>query len=185
MSFEDYFDSEIAGAESHVEHEEVQLVCFLVSGTEYGFPILQVKEIVRYEGLLSLPGLNHPIEGVIDLRSQIIPVMKLAKRFDLNAEEKPAGKIMILRLPDNNFIGAMVDDITKIITVNAAAILNVRQSMMSSATRNIKGIIKIDDKHNIILADAGTLLTTAELDLLKNINIQQSQPEREATAIVD
>lgn len=68
--------------------EGVQYVVFLINKQLYAFYVEEVVEILRVPTITSIPGINSVIEGVINLRGTIIPVLNLHKRFQLPIPEK-------------------------------------------------------------------------------------------------
>ena len=64
-----------------------QFVVFQLSKEEYAVPISQVKEIIRYKGATKLPSTPEYMEGIINLREKIIPVIDLAGKFVLQTEK--------------------------------------------------------------------------------------------------
>ena len=66
---------------------EVQLVIFSLGSEEYGVDIMQVKEIVNYKEPVKVPNTPNFIEGIINLRSEIIPIINLKKRFSIAGDQ--------------------------------------------------------------------------------------------------
>src|SRR3954447_17279023 len=72
------------GNQNHQSHGELlQLVSFHVGGEEFGLDILRVQEIIRVQQLTRVPNSPDFVEGVINLRGKVIPVIALRKRFGL------------------------------------------------------------------------------------------------------
>lgn len=66
---------------------EMQLVIFSLGNEEYGVDIMQVKEIVTYKEPVKVPNTPKFVEGIINLRGEIIPIVNLKKRFNIPGEE--------------------------------------------------------------------------------------------------
>ena len=64
--------------------KEIQVVIFRLGGEQYGLEISQAREIIRMQAITPMPKAPDFIEGIINLRGQIIAVMDLAKRFNLS-----------------------------------------------------------------------------------------------------
>jgi len=94
------------------------LVVFKVSGQPFGLPITRIKEINRVGNLSEVPGMPDFVEGVLDLRGDVIPVVSLCKRLGLNPSEgsEEDGRILVVEL-DDSFLGFMVDDVTGVMEV--------------------------------------------------------------------
>ena len=100
-----------------MQRKERQLVVFNLGQEEYGVDILQVKEIKRLTEITRVPNAPDHVEGVINLRGNIIPVVDLHKRFELGTvEATDESRIVIVN----------VQDITVGITVDAVGSNNVR-----------------------------------------------------------
>lgn len=95
-----------------------QLVVFTLGAEEYGVPIKLVQEIIRYTEPRPIPGSPHGVEGVINLRGRIIPVVELRARFSASGERSPESKIVIVELPDTT-VGVIVDEVKEVLTVSA------------------------------------------------------------------
>ena len=67
--------------------KEMQIVVFTLNGEICGVDASQVKEIVKFEGLAKMPKMPKFIEGIINLRGMVIPVVNLSKRFSLGELE--------------------------------------------------------------------------------------------------
>ena len=63
--------------------ELTQLVSFMLSEEEYGVEVLKVREIIRMPGITKMPNTPHHMEGIINLRGKVIPIISMRKRFGL------------------------------------------------------------------------------------------------------
>lgn len=95
-----------------------QLVVFTLGAEEYGVPITLVQEIIRYTAPRPIPGSPSHVEGVINLRGRIIPVVDLRSRFGAYGDRPEEAKIVIVELPDAT-VGVTVDEVKEVLTVNA------------------------------------------------------------------
>ena len=94
---------------NHVEG--VQFVVFSIHNQLYSFLIEEVVEILRVPTITSIPGIHPVIEGVINLRGNIIPVVNLHKRFNLAKPEKHKKNRIVIVQGKNENIGLMVEDV--------------------------------------------------------------------------
>jgi purine-binding chemotaxis protein CheW len=62
--------------------ELIQMVSFMLADEEYGVEVLKVREIIRMPTITKIPNTPHYIEGIINLRGKVIPIMSMRKRFD-------------------------------------------------------------------------------------------------------
>ncbi|MFN8110554.1 MAG: chemotaxis protein CheW [Thermoleophilia bacterium] len=95
-----------------------QLVVFTLGAEEYGVPIKLVQEIIRYTEPRPIPGSPHGVEGVINLRGRIIPVVDLRAKFSSMGERAAESKIVIVELTDTT-VGVIVDEVKEVLTVRA------------------------------------------------------------------
>ncbi|NLY79524.1 MAG: purine-binding chemotaxis protein CheW [Lysinibacillus sp.] len=89
----------------------VQYVVFLINKQLYAFYVEEVVEILRVPIITSIPGINSVIEGVINLRGSIIPVLNLHKRFRLPEPEKHKKNRIVIVQGKNENIGLMVEEV--------------------------------------------------------------------------
>jgi purine-binding chemotaxis protein CheW len=94
-----------------------QLVVFTLGAEEYGVPITLVQEIIRYTPPRPIPGSPSHVEGVINLRGRIIPVVDLRSRFGAFGDRPEESKIVIVELPETT-VGVTVDEVKEVLTVN-------------------------------------------------------------------
>ncbi|HWH15938.1 MAG TPA: chemotaxis protein CheW [Miltoncostaeaceae bacterium] len=94
-----------------------QLVVFTLGAEEYGVPITLVQEIIRYTAPRPIPGSPGHVEGVINLRGRIIPVVDLRSRFGAFGDRPEEAKIVIVELPDAT-VGVTVDEVKEVLTVS-------------------------------------------------------------------
>ena len=94
-----------------------QLVVFTLGAEEYGVPITLVQEIIRYTAPRPIPGSPPHVEGVINLRGRIIPVVDLRSRFGAFGERPEEAKIVIVELSEAT-VGITVDEVKEVLTVS-------------------------------------------------------------------
>jgi purine-binding chemotaxis protein CheW len=101
--------------------ELVQLTAFRVGEEEYVVDIMRVREIIRPLPITKVRKGPTFVEGVINLRGEVIPVIDLRRRFELPAEETPTRKIVILTV-EGRVLGLVVDAVTEVVRVTRSAI---------------------------------------------------------------
>jgi purine-binding chemotaxis protein CheW len=93
-----------------------QLVVFALAGEEYGVPITVVQEIIRYSDPRPIPGSPSHVEGVINLRGRIIPIVDLRSRMGLGGVRSDDSTIVITEVEDL-VVGVVVDEVREVLTV--------------------------------------------------------------------
>jgi len=148
---------------------EEQFVVFRLGGQDYGLPIAAVEEIARRpDHMTRLPKAPKFIDGVINLRGTVVPVIDLRHRFDLAPGElKPAERILVVGIGATR-AGFMVDDVLEIRRVPTDAIhrapeLSPEQMRLIGRVANLEGRM-------ILLVDPGELLDRSEAGQLAGLD---------------
>ena len=132
--------------------EDRQVVVFQLNGQGYGIDIGTAKEIIRCQAVTRVPGVPDSVEGVINLRGEVIPVIDLHKRFGLQAwEQTEDARIIVVEVGDDT-IGVFVDAVSEVLRIPRSAI-EVPSSLISSTSSSdyIDGIAKVADDLLIML----------------------------------
>lgn len=104
---------------------DVNLACFEVRGQLYAVPVTNVREIVRFMEITPLPNAPELIEGVIDLRGAVIPVMDLAKVLNRGVGDAGArARIVVLQI-DGLVFGLWVDAATEVLSADAGQLADL------------------------------------------------------------
>jgi purine-binding chemotaxis protein CheW len=153
--------------------ENSKLVVFTLENNEkiyeYGIPIEQVHEITRQGKTIAMPGMPVFVEGIMKLRSSVIPIIDLKKRFGLGATtEKDTTRIVVITI-DNKKCGIVVDDVSEIIPIAAENMEDAPSVSGGISSNYIIGIGKVDDRL-IIALDMNKILTETEEKELVNAN---------------
>jgi len=162
-----------AGAE-----EEEQFVTFRLAGEEYGVPIGAVQEIVRVPAELTrVPKVASFMEGVVNLRGMVLPVVDQRRRFGLDhADRNDRQRIMVLTL-NGVRTGFIVDSVTEVLKIAAKAIERAPE-LSDEQARLIRRVANLEaQKRIILLLDPSDLLDAGEIDTLRNGGVPASAPE--------
>jgi purine-binding chemotaxis protein CheW len=130
---------------------ELQLILFNLGNTLYGIPIEQVSEINRLEEITPLPKAPQFIEGVINLRGNVVPVIDLRKRFGMKSVERTNKNKIIILLVGKRLFGTIVDSVHEVITLTRD---NIEPSLPTASglkAEFINSIGKYNEKLIIIL----------------------------------
>ncbi|MDD2482457.1 MAG: chemotaxis protein CheW [Lutispora sp.] len=147
---------------------ETQFVVFKLGKEEYGVDIMQVKEIVSYKEPVKVPNTPNFIEGIINLRSEIKPIVNLKKRFNINGESIDEETRIIVMNIDSKQVGFIVDDASEVITISDDNIEAAPDIIAGVDRRYITGIGKVNDRI-LILLDLDKLLSVKEIESLEAI----------------
>ncbi|MDD2421686.1 MAG: chemotaxis protein CheW [Heliobacteriaceae bacterium] len=144
---------------------EIQLVVFGLGSEEYGVPIMQVKEIIRLITSTKIPQSPDFVEGVINLRGNVIPVIDLKKRFGLPLSETTVNTRIIVVNIGEHTVGVVVDAVTEVLRLSLSAVEPPPPMMSGISIDYIKGVGKVEDRL-LILLDLDKILSEKEQALL-------------------
>jgi len=148
--------------------ESMQLVGFAIGRELFGVDILKVREIIRDASITSIPNSPDFVEGVINLRGNIIPVIDLRMRLNLLKHEKSEEKIWILILEiEGRITGFRVDSVTKVLKILVRSIEPPPEIVTAGLeSQYIDGVCDIDGRL-LILLDFARILHVDEIKRLK------------------
>lgn len=130
---------------------EEQLVTFGLGSEEFGVDIMLVQEIIRIPPITRVPKAPSFVEGVINLRGNVIPVVSLRNRFGMEpAEETDLSRIIVLEV-DSKVFGIRVDAVTEVLRLEDDAIEPPPSVAMGVDSHYIRGVGKIGDRLLILL----------------------------------
>lgn len=139
-----------------VGESQFQLVTFQLGQELYGVDIMDVKEIVKIQNIRPIPNAPYYVEGIFNLRSEIIPVISLHKRFRIeqiertDEDEEDQGGFIILNI-DGIKIGIIIDRIERVVQVKNEEIKPPPQMLAGIGTEYIHGVIRQENGYLIIL----------------------------------
>ncbi len=148
-------------------NEELQLVIFRLAKEEYGLPITKVQEINRLVPITKLPQTPSFMEGIINLRGRIIPVIDLRKRFQLAAAEQSDDNRIIIVEVNGQTVGIIVDAVTEVVRLPGSSVEPPPPAFILDA-QYIHGVGKLDERL-LIMLDIDKILTSQEEIMLKQI----------------
>lgn len=130
---------------------ELQVVAFKLAEEEYAVDILNVQEIIRILEITRVPKSPFFIEGVINLRGNVIPVIDLRKRLGLTERTNTENTRIIITKLDEITVGMVVDSVSEVLRL-ATASIEPPPSMLSNVDIDfIEGVGKIDERLIILL----------------------------------
>ncbi len=144
----------------------LQLVTFHVDQEEFGVDILDVREINRMMEITRVPHAPEFVEGVINLRGQVIPVVDLRKRFGLApAKRDKSNRIVVVELSDK-VVGFLVDSVSEVLRVPNCVVEPSPPIVGGLDREYIQGVVKLEDRL-LILLDLRKLLNHGEAQELE------------------
>ena len=141
-------------------NELLQLVSFHVGGEEFGLEILKVQEIIRPQHLTRVPNSPEFIEGVINLRGKVIPVVGLRSRFGLERRDSDNQTRIVVVEVSGTVIGFVVDSVSEVLRISSDAV-EPPPRLGKVEREYVSGVGKLDNRLLIIL-DVDRLMSQAE-----------------------
>jgi purine-binding chemotaxis protein CheW len=130
---------------------EQQLVVFDLAGQQYGVEISTVQEIIRMTEITHVPDVPPSIEGVINLRGRVIPVVDLRKRFGLRVTKPTSeSRVLVVEL-EGDSVGVVVDAVAEVLRLQASSIEDTTSLVTTADSYYIDGIAKVGEDLLILL----------------------------------
>jgi purine-binding chemotaxis protein CheW len=143
--------------------DEMQMLTFSLDNVMYGVNVSQVREVKNFEGVTPVPYAPVYVRGVTNLRGEVIPVLDLRKRFEIQEEKAEASNIMII-VQDKHPVGIMVDSVMEVLTLPKKEIESNPNSLIVDKSEAVLGIAK-HDKDLIIILDLVKVISRDALNM--------------------
>ena len=145
--------------------KEIQLACFLVGDQMYALDILRIKEVIRPQKLTPVPKAPAFIEGVINLRGAVIPVVDLRRRFDQPSVVIGQKTRTIVSVLGGKIIGLMVDEVAEVRNFTRQEIQPAPRFLKGEKSDYFLGVCQRDDDLVMIVNLEKILSTDEKIDL--------------------
>lgn len=150
------------------DDELLQLVTFSIGEEEFGVDILKVQEIIRTMEITKVPRAPEFVEGVINLRGKVIPIIDLRRRFGLSSKDHDKHTRIIVIEINNMIVGFVVDSVSEVLRIPAGTVEPPPPVVAGMESEYISGVGKLQDRL-LILLDLDRLLSSEDLDVLGQI----------------
>lgn len=148
--------------------ELLQLVTFVVGHEEFAVPILSVQEINRMMQITRVPQSPPFVEGVINLRGKIIPVVDLRRRFGLEAASNSEDNRIVVVEVSGRVIGFTVDRVNEVLRIERSIVEPAPAMVTGTDTDYVQGVGKLEDRL-LILIDLTRLFGVEEMAQMDRI----------------
>ena len=129
-----------------VENIRKQYIVVKIGNEQYGIDISYVDNIVRMQKITRVPRVQNFFKGIINLRGEIVPVMSLRIRMELEEDVfTNASRIIILKIEQQSALGIIVDEVKEVVTLGSEEIDKVAHNPKDVKSTFINGIGKNGD----------------------------------------
>ena len=153
----------LQGSGQEHEGDLLQLVTFRIGEEEFGVDILSVQEIIRLMQITMVPHAAAFIEGVINLRGKVIPVVNMRTRFSMPALEHDGNTRIVVMELNQKIVGFLVDGVSEVLRIPASTVEPAPPVVCGIGSEYIRGVGKLEDRL-LILLDLDTLLSDMNAD---------------------
>jgi purine-binding chemotaxis protein CheW len=146
----------------------LQLVSFNIGDEEFGVDILQVQEINRMLDVTRVPNAPEYVDGVINLRGKVIPIVNLRRRFGMPRKERDKHTRIVVVELSGQVVGFVVDAVSEVLRISRAVTEPPPSIVGGVREEYITGVGKLEDRL-LILLDLEKVLTAGEGIHLKEV----------------
>jgi purine-binding chemotaxis protein CheW len=139
-----------------------ELVTFNIGEEEFGIDILKVQEIIRMVEITKVPKAPEFVEGVINLRGKVIPVINFRKRFGMETKEDSKETRIIVVEIESKILSFIVDSVSEVLRLPVSSIESAPSVVSRVDSSYIYGVGKLEDRL-LILINIDRLLSEKEL----------------------
>lgn len=140
---------------------QVQLVTFRLGQEEFGLDVFKVHEILRYQAPTAMPRAPEFVEGVLDVRGALVPVVDLRRRFELPEPAVDDDTRIVLVDFHGERLGLVVDAVTEVLRAPETAVSPPPSYFRGLAAEFIRGIVRLEGRL-VVLIDLDRILSTQE-----------------------
>ncbi len=180
---------EVRGGDSFASNDSnsiSQVVSFQLANEHYGINIQNVQEIILVGEITSIPEVPTFVEGLINLRGKVIPVIDLRRRFGLAAGEHAENTRIIVTNTSERTIGLIVDEVNEVLRLDGNQIEPLPEGVTDVDISYITGVVKLKDRI-LILLDTEVVLsdeTQASLAHAEASRSSTSEPDASKASVL-
>ena len=138
-----------------------QFVIYQLAQEQFGVGITVVESIIKMQEITAVPQAPEFVEGVTNLRGDVLPVIDLRKRFGIPPSEREDDARIIVVEIDGQHVGMIVDAVTEVLTLEDESIEATSAIVIGEGVDFIEGIAKVDDQL-VTIIDLGKVLLSDE-----------------------
>ena len=127
-----------------------QFSTFLLDNLYFGVEVLKVQEVIRYQDMTRVPMAPSVVQGLINLRGQIVTAIDLRRRLDMPEREDDARPMNVVVRTSDGVVSLLVDEIGDVLEVNQADLERAHETLSGAAREVVTGVYKL--KNRLLLA---------------------------------
>jgi purine-binding chemotaxis protein CheW len=154
---------------------EKQLVVFNLAEESYAVDINMVREIIQLQPVTRVPGTPLSVEGVINLRGSVIPIVDLRKRFQLKAVERNKETRIVVVSCKGAEVGVIVDSVAEVLRIPVDSIEPSSSVFTDEHLEHLLGIVKLSGRL-VILLDMDQVLSKQEIAAISSLDSRKKSP---------
>jgi len=129
----------------------LHLLTFALDGEEFGIPVIQVREVIRVNGITRVPQAPAHVRGVTNLRGRILPVAEIRTRLGLGqAVITPASRVVVVELR-GRVLGLLVDRVSQVTKVPVESVAPPPDELVTAETDFLTGVARWDSRLVMLL----------------------------------
>lgn len=156
---------------SQLSGETVKVVSFGLGTEEYGVDIGQVQEIIRMVEITHVPRAPRFMEGVINLRGQLVPIIDLRTRFGMPRLDATKSTRIVVTEIGSKRVGIVVDSVSEVLNIPIENVEDAPEMIAGVGTEYIQGVGKVGDRL-IIMLDLTMVITADDKQDLEALDPQ-------------
>lgn len=141
---------------------ETQLVVFKLGNEEYALGISGVREIIRSEKVTRIPESSERVEGIINVRGEVVVVIDLRKWFEIPVDSEEGTAIIIVE-HQGSLVGLIVDSLSEVLRVTESDVVAPPKMLSEFVRELVTGVVKLENRL-LILLNLRQLLACKELE---------------------
>lgn len=151
------------------DRQQDQLVTFRLGREIYGVEISRIQEVIHLQEITAIPNAPEFIDGVIELRDRVIPVVDLKRRLGVAEFGEGKQRIVILDLRDR-LLGMIVDDMSKVLMIPESRYEKLPEAVVGDRERNCISRLAKTEEGLIIVLEPERILSEVERRLLRQFD---------------
>jgi purine-binding chemotaxis protein CheW len=152
---------------------EKQLVVFNLGEEAYAIDINMVREIIQMQAITRVPGTPHSVEGVINLRGAVIPIVDLRKKFRLTKVSKDKDTRIVVVSCKGQDVGVIVDSVAEVLRIPIDSIEPSSSVFNDEHLEHLQGIVKLENRL-VILLDMDQVLSRQDIVAISSLDLKKS-----------